>query len=228
MKKIFILLVSLLIFVSAAYPEDMSIQAQNAFTDAQEKTTQEQSEQPSQSAILEAEITFDWFDISMVKREEIVENYKNIIFSDDEIFKYKRKEFRKQYSEFLKDKNHKEHYRLASNGVLETGYVKLCAFFYKSDILVIYALQYKDRMKNAFYYDALGRLRFVDVMEGNYPDYPYWSKQYTSNGKMISAIYFVSKDIQYMYEPDGKFQGVWYKDKMYNMDARQVLTRTNW
>ena len=83
-------------------------------------------------------------------------------------------------------------------------------------------------MKNAFYYDAFGRLRFVDVMEGNYPDFPYWSKQYTSNGKMISAIYFVSKDIQYMYEPDGEFQGVWYKDKMFNINAKQVLTRTNW
>lgn len=128
----------------------------------------------------------------------------------------------------MKDKDYKEHYRLASNGILDIGYAKLCAFFYKKDILVIYALQYKNRMQNAFYYDAFGRLRFVDVMEGNYPEFPYWSKQYTSNGKMISAIYFLSKDIQYMYNPDGEFQGVWYKDKMFNINAKQVLTRTNW
>ncbi len=218
MKKILLFLICILFFGNIAKAEDMSIQAQNSFS----------ANGAEDSIPLQAEITFDWFDISMVKREEIVENYKNIIFSDDEVYKYKRKEFRNHFNDFLRDKDYKEHYRLASNGVLDTGYAKLCAFFYKKDILVIYALQYKDRMKNAFYYDAFGRLRFVDVMEGNYPDFPYWSKQYTSNGKMISAIYFVSKDIQYMYAPDGEFQGVWYKDKMFNIDAKQVLTRTNW
>lgn len=218
MKKILLFLICILFFGNIAKAEDMSIQAQNSFS----------ANGAEDSIPLQAEITFDWFDISMVKREEIVENYKNIIFSDDEVYKYKRKEFRNHFNDFLRDKDYKEHYRLASNGVLDTGYAKLCAFFYKKDILVIYALQYKDRMKNAFYYDAFGRLRFVDVMEGNYPDFPYWSKQYTSNGKMISAIYFVSKDIQYMYAPDGEFQGVWYKDKLFNIDAKQVLTRTNW
>ena len=218
MKKILLFLICILFFGNIAKAEDMSIQAQNSFS----------ANGAEDSIPLQAEITFDWFDISMVKREEIVENYKNIIFSNDEVYKYKRKEFRNHFNDFLRDKDYKEHYRLASNGVLDTGYAKLCAFFYKKDILVIYALQYKDRMKNAFYYDAFGRLRFVDVMEGNYPDFPYWSKQYTSNGKMISAIYFVSKDIQYMYAPDGEFQGVWYKDKMFNIDAKQVLTRTNW
>ena len=218
MKKILLFLICILFFGNIAKAEDMSIQAQNSFS----------ANGAEDSIPLQAEITFDWFDISMVKREEIVENYKNIIFSDDEVYKYKRKEFRNHFNDFLRDKDYKEHYRLASNGVLDTGYAKLCAFFYKKDILVIYALQYKDRMKNAFYYDAFGHLKFVDVMEGNYPDFPYWSKQYTSNGKMISAIYFVSKDIQYMYAPDGEFQGVWYKDKMFNIDAKQVLTRTNW
>lgn len=225
MKKLLFILIGLLFCVNTVFAEDMSIQAQNSFTAQQENAANAADED---GTALKAEITFDWFDISMYEREELIENYKKIIFSDDEVYKYKRKEFRKQYKDFLKDKNHKEHYRLAANGVLDTGYAKLCAFFYKKDILVIYALQYKDRMKNAFYYDAYGHLRFVDVMEGNYPEYPYWSKQYTSNGKMISAIYFASKDIQYMYEPDGKFQGVWYKDKMFNIDAKQVLTRTNW
>jgi len=45
---------------------------------------------------------------------------------------------------------------------------------------------------------------------------------------MISAIYFVSHDMQYMYEPDGKFQVVWFMDKMYDRNAKQTLTRTNW
>lgn len=213
MKKFFIILFMMFLGISVN-ADDFSIQAQNQFG--------------TETALLNAEVTFDWFNISQVKREEIVENYKKIIFKDDEVYKYKRKLFREKYSDFLKDKNYKEHYRLASNGVTENEYAKICAFYYKNSILIIYALQYKNNMKNAFYYDAYGRLRFVDVMEGNYPEFPYWSKQYTSNGKMISAVYFVSKDIQYMYNPEGKFQGVWYKDKMFNINAKQTMTRTNW
>ena len=36
------------------------------------------------------------------------------------------------------------------------------------------------------------------------------------------------KDMQYMYKPNGKFKGVWYKDKMYDRNGKQTLTRTNW
>ena len=43
-----------------------------------------------------------------------------------------------------------------------------------------------------------------------------------------SAIYFISKDIQYMFGPEKEFQGIWYKDKMYSTDGKQVLTRSNW
>ena len=79
-----------------------------------------------------------------------------------------------------------------------------------------------------FYYDPYGRLRYVDVISENYPNFPYNSKQYKSNGKLVSAIYFTSKDMQYMYEPDGEFKGLWYKEKMYDRHGKQTVIRTNW
>ena len=31
-----------------------------------------------------------------------------------------------------------------------------------------------------------------------------------------------------MYEPDGKFKGLWYKEKMYDKNGKQKVIRTNW
>ena len=117
---------------------------------------------------------------------------------------------------------------LAKDDVKETEDANICSFYYKKNILIIYALQYKDNPRNVFYYDPYGRLRYVDVISENYPNFPYNSKQYKSNGKLVSAIYFTSKDMQYMYEPDGEFKGLWYKEKMYDRHGKQKVIRTNW
>ena len=86
----------------------------------------------------------------------------------------------------------------------------------------------KKDLKTVYYYDALGNLRYVDKFSENYPNFPYMSKQYRVNGTLVSAIYFMDEDLQYMYNSDESFKGVWYKDKMYNIDGKQTLTRTNW
>ena len=52
--------------------------------------------------------------------------------------------------------------------------------------------------------------------------------QYDRKGQLKSAIYFITKDIQYMFGPDKEFQGIWYKDKMYDKNGKQTLTRNNW
>ena len=117
---------------------------------------------------------------------------------------------------------------LTNNGVTEDEDAKYCAFYYKNDTLVMYAIQYNKNPHNAFYYTAFGKLYYVDVTSDNYPNFPYYSMQYNRKGDLKSAIYFISKDIQYMYAPDGKFQGIWYKDKMFDENGKQTLTRTNW
>ena len=115
---------------------------------------------------------------------------------------------------------------------MENTIFNIIANYIKSmegDILTdLYPNKYKNNPRTIYYYDALGHLKYIDMISENYPNFPYWSKQYKVSGKMISAIYFVSHDMQYMYEPDGEFQGVWFMDKRYDRNAKQDLTRTNW
>ena len=57
---------------------------------------------------------------------------------------------------------------------------------------------------------------------------PYYTIQYSISGKPISAIYNISKDNQYLYEPDGIFKGVWYKHNLYDKHSKIILTRTTY
>lgn len=177
--------------------------------------------------VLTGNLVFDWLDISQAGRDEVIEKYKTELFGEETVYKYDKKEFRNKYKDFLKDNDYKRHYMLVSNNVKETDSENLCGF-YKGKLLIIYAVQYKNDLKTVFYYDTLGKLRYIDKFSENYPDFPYMSKQYRANGTLVSAIYFMSHDMQYMYNSDGSFKGAWYKDKMYDRHAKQILTRTNW
>ena len=143
------------------------------------------------------------------------------------VYKYNKKEFKTEYKNYLKDSDYKRHYMLVKNNVKETANENLCGF-YRKNLLISYAVQYKNNLRTVYYYDALGNLRYIVKFSENYPNFPYMSKQYRANGTLVSAIYFMSHDMQYMYNNDATFQGAWYKDKMYNRHAKQVLTRTNW
>ncbi len=177
---------------------------------------------------LTGEARFDWVDMSQIQRDSTIEYYHDILFGDSAVKELSKDEFKQKFQSFKKDENYKEHYMLAKDDVKETKDANICSFYYKNNILIIYALQYKNNPNNVFYYDPYGRLRYVDIISENYPNFPYNSKQFKSNGKLVSAIYFKSKDLQYMYEPDGKFRGVWYKEKMYDRKGKQTVIRTNW
>lgn len=185
---------------------------------AQQETTQ---------TPLVANIVFDWLDINQVERDAVIAKYKAELFKDDTVYKYNKKEFRKDYKDFLKDSDYKRHYMLVSNDVKETNDENLCGFF-RRNVLISYAIQYKNDLRTVYYYNAFGKLIYVDKFSENYPNFPYMSKQYRANGTLVSAIYFMSHDMQYMYNKDQSFKGAWYKNKMYDNRAKQVLTRNNW
>lgn len=181
------------------------------------------------NAPLEAAVSFDWLDIDLAQRENQIQHYKDLLFANNSSHIYFTKdEFKKEFAKYYKDKDFKLHYMLTNNGVTEDEDAKYCAFFYKKKTLVLYAIQYKNTPNKAFYYTAFGGLRYTDLMSDEYPNFPYTSMQYDQKGQLKSAIYFASKDLQYMFGPDKEFQGIWYKDKMYDKNGKQVLTRTNW
>lgn len=173
-------------------------------------------------------VEFNWVNMLQFQRDEVIKTYKDAIFSNGQVTSVNKKEFRKKYENFLKDEKQKTHYRLISYGATETKEANLCGFFIRDDVLYSYAIQYKDNPRFVYYYTAFGKLIYVDESSEKYPEFPYYSKQFRANGKLSGAIYFISKDLQYVYEPDGKFKGVWYKDKMFDRNAKQILTRNNW
>lgn len=183
----------------------------------------------SSTMVKKAEVKFDWLDITQAQREDAIEHYKNLLFDNNTSNIYFGKgEFKKHFAKYYKDKDFKHHYMLTNNGVTEDEDAKYCAFYYKKGTLVMYAIQYKNNPTNAFYYTAFGKLHYTDVMSKEYPNFPYTSMQYNRKGQLKSAIYFESKDLQYMYNAEKEFQGIWYKDKMYDKNGKQKLTRTNW
>ena len=171
-----------------------------------------------------ADIKFDWIDKSVMEKEAIISEVKDIIF---ETPIEKQKNIKVDFKDRLKDKKHLDNYFAASAGYKELGDYNLSAFYYKKmKNIYMYAIQDKKDVSKAYYYDAMGKLRYIDFIYGEYPDYPYYSIQYKVNGKPVSAIYFVSKDCQYLFTPDGEFEGVWYKHNLYNKDSEITLTRT--
>lgn len=174
------------------------------------------------------EVVFDWFDIPSDDKAKRVNEYREIIFGENSKINLSKEEFKKELSKYKKDTNFKHHYMLANNGVTEDEDAKYNPFYYKNGTLVIYAIMYNNDIHHALYYNPYGKLYYVDITSDNYPDYPYYSMQYDRKGNLKSAIYFVSHDIQYMYNTQGDFIGVWYKDKMYNGDGKEISTREGW
>ena len=172
------------------------------------------------------DIKYDWINKSMVEKEAIISEIKDIIF-DKPI--EKQEDFKSRFKDKLKDKNHLENYYAASAGYKEFKGNNISAFYYKRmKNIYMYALQDKKDVSKAYYYDTLGNLRYVDFIYGAYPDYPYYSIQYKISGKPVSAIYFVSEDCQYLFKPDGEFDGVWYKHNLYNKESKIILKRTTY
>ena len=173
-----------------------------------------------------ADIKYDWINKSALEKETIISEVKDIIF---ETPLDKQKNFKAQFKDRLKDKNHLENYYAASAGYKEFKDNNISAFYYKKmKNIYMYALQDKKDVTKAYYYDAMGILRYVDFNFGEYPDYPYYSIQYRISGTPVSAIYFVSKDCQYLFKPNGDFEGVWYKHNLYNKENKIILKRTTY
>lgn len=176
--------------------------------------------------VLIADVTYDWINKSEVEREAIIQEVKDIIFEQPVV---KQNDFRSQFKDKLKDKNYLENYMAASAGYKEYKGNNISAFYFKKmKSLYMYALQDKKDVSKAFYYDALGHLKYVDLIYGEYPDYPYYSIQYRITGTPVSAIYFASKDCQYLFTPKGEFEGVWYKHNLYNKKTEVILKRTTY
>lgn len=187
-----------------------------------EKTLPIESSKP-----LEVSVTFDWISKTQLQRDENIKEIQKILFNGNAAVKYTRKSFKSTYSGFLKEKDYLTLYDEISKGKKEDENRYYCGF-YAGKLLIAYGIQYKNNMKNIYYYDAMGHLRWVDIFSDNYPEFPYWSYQYYRNGQIVAAYYYVSDYDQYVFDSDKNFKGRWYKENMYNRNAKVIMTRSNY
>ena len=173
-----------------------------------------------------ANIQFDWINKTEVEKEAVINEVHDIIFESSV---EKQQDLRLKFKDKLKDKNYIENYYAASAGLKEFKENYISAFYFgRIKNIYMYAIQEKKDVSKSYYYDALGHLKYVDFIEGEYPDYPYYAIQYKISGKPVSAIYYASKDCQYLFTPDGEFEGVWYKHNLYNKKNKIILKRTTY
>ena len=179
--------------------------------------------------MLEGSVAIEWVTKTQLERDQNIAAVRQVLYGTDFVKKYKKKDFKALYKDYLKDDKYKLHYLEAAAGHKTTQNANLAGFYFKkTNMLISYAMQYFNNKRNIFYYDTLGNLKYIDILSENYPSYPYYSRQYTSTGNLVGQIYFVSRDTQYVYKPNGEFKGLWHKDNFYSDKAKFIMQRNNY
>lgn len=176
---------------------------------------------------LKGEVTFDWISKTQMERDENILKVKNLLFNSDMVKKYSKRYMKNNYRNYLRDNDYIHHYNYVAEGNNEDSDRVFCGFYWKQ-YLIAYGIQYKSNPQRNFYYDAMGHLKWIDIYSEEYPHFPYRTYQYEMNGKLKAVYYFITKYDQYIFDAKGKFQGRWYKDKMYDSKANVIMTRSNW
>lgn len=162
---------------------------------------------------------FDWLYLSNTERSERVTELFNIMFPKGYVTHFPKKLLREKLEKFLKDPDYKIHYDAVCAGYTQYKNVNLQPFrLGRTRHVYMYALQYQDSQQKTFYYDALGRLKFVDFRYGDFPQYPFYTKKYAINGKLVRAMYLQTPEIMYIYSDKGSFIGVKYKNTVYGFN----------
>jgi len=169
---------------------------------------------------LQGGVDFDWVNLSQNERNELVEEYKNVIMSAQGL----------DFDGIMAKGMARDPKNFETAGKIRAGVEeddeKYMAGFYKGRLLIAYGIIQKNNLRNAYYYDVSGRLRYVDHLEKDYGDYPYTTYQYNQKGKIVARAYNLSKYDQFMYGPDGEFLGRWYQTKLYDKNGKVKMGRT--
>ena len=175
---------------------------------------------PASAEVLESPSgCFDWLYLSNAERKDRVTDLFNVMFPKGYVTHFPKKLLREKLAKFLKDSDYKIHYDAVCSGYTQYKDVNLQPFLLgKTKYVYMYALQYQDAPQKTFYYDALGRLKFVDFRYGGFPQYPFYTKKYALNGKLVRAMYLQSPDTMYIYSEKGNFIGVKYLNTIYGFN----------
>lgn len=162
---------------------------------------------------------FDWLYMTNVERKERVTEVFNIMFPKGYVTNFPKGFLKTRLKSYMKNPNHEIHYEAVCAGYTHYKDVDLQPFFAgKSKFVYMYALQYTKAPQKTFYYDATGRLKFVDFRYGGYPQCPYYTKKYAVNGKLVRAMYMQNPETMYIFSDKGSFIGVKYRNSVYGLN----------
>ena len=164
-------------------------------------------------------ISQNWKRLSQGQREEIVDYLRDKLFE--------RFVVETDFSRFApryKDNNYKENRRMFKNKQTTAEDRKVKPFYYKK-ILVAYGIRYFDDKNHIYYYDALGRLRYADVLDKPFDEFPSVAYQYNDFGELIGVVYNVSEDDYYVFKANSVFYGRWNKKKYYDINGKAIIIR---
>ncbi len=163
--------------------------------------------------------SFDWLYMTNQERTDRVSQIFKIMFPKGYVANFPRGFLKERLKNYLKDRNHEVHYEAVCAGYTHYKDVDLQPFFSgKSRFVYMYALQYTKAPQKTFYYDAMGRLKFVDFRYGDYPTCPYYTKKYAINGKLVRAMYLQNPETMYIFSNKGSFIGVKYQNNLYGFN----------
>ena len=170
--------------------------------------------------ILKGEVDINWPLLNQTERAKIIDYYKNILFKE---VKYKTD--KKQFKNYRKDPQSRENRAFLKSNIRKLDDREIAGFYVFRKILYIYGVKYKKDKYHIYYYNALGHLAYVDILNGPYDKFPYIAYQYRKNGKLAGISYYISDYDQYIFNAKGKFKGRWYYSRLYDKKAKIIMTR---
>lgn len=133
-----------------------------------------------------------------------IADIKSTLFSKNCIYKLDTKEFKTLIQQHKKDTNYLENYYATQSGYKYFKNNDLKGYFTpKLDILYMYSLQERNNPRIVYYYNIWGQLQNLDIINGEYPAYPYFARKYKPNGQLINTTYYPNKNEQIIFNKDG-------------------------
>jgi len=110
------------------------------------------------------------------------------------------------FKDYLKDANWRENMESIENKIVQIENRTLCPFYIKNT-LITYAVSYEDVPLRVFYYNILGNLVKVDIIEKE--TFPRKTLGYSRRGRLLNAAFEVDGSEQFIYDSDGKLIAHW-------------------
>jgi len=175
---------------------------------------------PLHAEVLTGGVELDWSAINQQERECIIKELQDQLF-DNVNFKIDTE----QFADKKKDNDYKINRYLLKKKYYTMPDKKIAGFYLFNKILFAYGIKYNSDLFHIYYYNAIGRLTFVDILDKPHTDYPHTAYQYDKKGKLIGIVYNISEYDQYVFTPQGEFKSRWYNEKCYDEKAKIIMTR---